>query len=448
MSTDADFLPVPLPEPGSDLAVLTSLFERAEQNQYAANRQEARRAEDLADALAFARSHPWVYVDDVLLRTSGDHEAAELAERCAAVEAGSRLCLSESAVRSLAGTADVARRRFPHLWHRIREGFASVRYADAVLGHLPAFAAQHDPHALETFDRALAEIALHATVGAFRKKADALVRRLAPLPEEQNHKLAMEGRRVVVDDAPASMAWLSVYGPRHDVRAAFRMLTSAAKHAVKAQRDGRTRDQLRSDLFFRTLLGTGRGARVTTRVFVTVPLDRLTPEAQATVRSHTPGREGLDLNREPMIPGEGPIDTATATQLLLDQGSFTRVVTDPITGVVLDMDRRARTATPAQRAWLVLMHGVCSRDGCTRLAVDADIDHMCMYHSRERGPTNIGNLHPYCDPDHALKDTTRIGHRRRDDRSTQLQFPTGHRTNQATRQRLRDILPGDDPPPF
>jgi len=166
------------------------------------------------------------------------------------------------------------------------------------------------------------------------------------------------------------------------------------------------------------------------------------------VRAHTLGREGADLNREPLINGEQPIDAATAQQILLDQGAFTRVVTDPVTGVILDMDRRSRTVTPAQFAWLVLQHGLCTRDGCTRLAIDADIDHFCMYHGKRRGRTNITNLQPFCDPDHTVKDVTLIQHHRRHDLSVQLQFPSGHRTNQATRQRLRDIFPDNDPPPF
>ncbi|WP_165310644.1 DUF222 domain-containing protein [Microbacterium protaetiae] len=448
MSSDAPFSPTPAQEPGSDGAFLQDLFEESEEHQYAANRREARRAELLADALAFARTHPWTYVDDNPTKPLEDPEAADLAERCAALEAGSRLCLSENTIRSVAATATVGRRSLPYLWRQIREGFASIRFADAAITHLPAFDAQSDPHLLEVFDRAVAEIAMHATIGSFRKKAERLARTLAPLPEERAHKLAMNERRVVLEEEPDQMAWLHIYTDATQAHAVFRTLTSHAKHCAKNMRDGRTRDQLRADLFSDIFFRRGDASLVKTKVFVTVPLDRLTPAAQATVRAHTPEREGCDLNREPLVAGERPIDASTARQILLDEGAFTRVITDPVTGVILDMDRRSRKVTKAQRAWLTLQHGTCTRDGCTRLAIDADVDHFCMYHGRRRGPTNIANLHPFCDPDHAIKDTTKVRHRRRSDRSVQQQFRSGHCTNQATRQRLRDIMPDDEPPPF
>ena len=58
---DDETFPAP---PADDAFVLRTLFEGAEQEQYAANRRAARRAEDLADALDYARRHPWVYVDE------------------------------------------------------------------------------------------------------------------------------------------------------------------------------------------------------------------------------------------------------------------------------------------------------------------------------------------------------------------------------------------------
>ena len=47
------------------------------------------------------------------------------------------------------------------------------------------------------------------------------------------------------------------------------------------------------------------------------------------------------------------------------------MITDPIKAVIIDMDRRTYRPTQAQRDWLTLQHGTCSRDGCTHLAVDA-----------------------------------------------------------------------------
>lgn len=431
------------PEPADaqpdDVFVLRALFEGVEAEQYEANRRAARRAEHLADVLDYARTHPWVYVDEFAETPDG----VELAERCAVIEAASRLCLSEQAVRSLAAAAVAGSRDFPHLWHAIREGFATTAHLDAAIaGRLP-----FDADQLDRYDRALAELVLRVSVGRFRHKARELARAIAPQPEADLHAAALKQRRVVVEDTLDGMAWLMALLPAHQAHAVKRRLTSTAKHLSKAQREDRTRDQLRADLLAGLLLGEETPQMVATKVFVTIPLDRLAPAARVSVRAHTPGRAGLDLNAEPLIPGQGPIDDVTAREMFRTAGVFRRVVTDPVTGVIVDMDRRSRRATDAQLAWLTLLHGTCRRDGCDRLAIDADIDHWCQFHGPKRGPTNIANLDPLCDPDHAVKDTTKVRHRRRTDLSVELEFPTGHRTARVPRPpEMIAYLSRADPP--
>jgi hypothetical protein len=120
------------------------------------------------------------------------------------------------------------------------------------------------------------------------------------------------------------------------------------------------------------------------------------------------------------------------------------VITDPVTGVILDMDRRARKVTRAQREWLILAHGICTRDGCTRSAAEADIDHWTMYHGPQQGPTNLANLHPFCASDHRLKDRTRIRYRKREDGTTAVETATGYRS--VTEEVLANRPVYDDPP--
>ena len=128
------------------------------------------------------------------------------------------------------------------------------------------------------------------------------------------------------------------------------------------------------------------------------------------------------------LVGHGPIDPLTAKQLFLDATAFHRVVTDPIRGVILDMDRRSYRPTTAQRDWLTLRHGTCARDGCTRLALDADIDHDNPW--SQGGTTNAANLRPLCPPDHTTRHRTTFTYRTRTDGSVQVTTPTGHTTSQ------------------
>src|SRR5690606_30523795 len=96
---------------------------------------------------------------------------------------------------------------------------------------------------------------------------------------------------------------------------------------------------------------------------------------------------------------------------------------DPVKGVVVSMDRRIYRPTRSQREWLILHHGTCSRDGCNRLAVDADVDHDRPW--ALGGTTDITQLRPLCPRDHTHRHRTRIRYRTRPDRSVQVISPTG-----------------------
>ena len=297
---------------------------------------------------------------------------------------------------------------------------------------------------MNAFDELIRDVALSATLASTQRQARAIASRLTSRTRTERHAAAFARRTVYVEDVADGMSWVCGLVATERAHAIDRELSLTAKQMPTFERDGRTTQQIRTDLFAQLLSG-GDITTVKTKVLVTVPLDRLAPAAQASVRvsgGRTP-RAGLDLNSECLIPGVGPIDDATARQLLLDVGAFTRVITDPVTGAILDMDRRSRKATRAQREWLAMTHGTCVRDGGERLAIDADIDHHCAYHGPGRGETDLTNLDPLCDPDHALKDTTLLRHRQREDGSIEVEFPSGHRTRNpfaGLHERVRALL--------
>lgn len=171
-------------------------------------------------------------------------------------------------------------------------------------------------------------------------------------------------------------------------------------------------------MFVSWLKGEGTATAVKTKLFVTVPVQLLAgqpvPVEQATV------------------VGGDTIDPITAKQLFLDGRSFHRVITDPVRGVVVDMDRRTYRPTRAQRDWLIVQHGTCSRDGCSRLAVDADLDHDRPW--SRGGRTNVNDLRPLCPRDHRHRHRTRAVYRTRRDRTVEVTTPTG--------------FTSDAPPPF
>ncbi|MGX1702279.1 HNH endonuclease signature motif containing protein, partial [Microbacterium sp. NPDC055357] len=60
---------------------------------------------------------------------------------------------------------------------------------------------------------------------------------------------------------------------------------------------------------------------------------------------------------------------------------------------------------------------------CTRLALDADIDHTTPW--AHGGPTNIRQLRPLCPPDHTHRHHTKLAYRTRDNGTVEVTTPTG-----------------------
>ncbi len=162
--------------------------------------------------------------------------------------------------------------------------------------------------------------------------------------------------------------------------------------------DERTIDQIRADLVADMLL-TGAPAidptldatpgglgAIRATVQITVPVTTLTGVTSS----------GAELD------GIAPVDPETARRLAGDAPGWDRVMTDPVTGMVLAVDRYHPTA--AQQRFLNARDQHCRTPGCRRPARLCDHDHT---HDHARGgPTDIRNLACLCKRHHALKHAT------------------------------------------
>ena len=390
----------PVLEPEEEIGLLLA---DAECSQVDANRQAALQAGRMLRVVQYARRHPELYVDGI-----ENAEAVEHAERAAILDLALRMNMSEEHVRGQVFLAERAQVHLPGMWERAAER--------------AAFAA---------IDAACAEWSETCSPASFNRRLKRLTDRLCPVPAEAQHARAMRDRRVYVEDTGGGMAWFHAMMPSHEARAAFRRATSTAKHLSKDRREGRTRDQIRADLTSAWLRGVGTDTAVKTKVFVTIPVQLLAaardgaPIDPETVRA-------LAAEQAEVVGGDS-IDPVTAAQIFSDATAFHRVITDPVTRVILDMDRRTYRPTKAQRDWLILKHRTCSRDGCERLAADAEIDHRRPWAAG--GSTNAHSLAPLCPRDHKHRHRTRVRYRSRPNGTIQLTTPTGHTTH-------------EQPPPF
>ncbi|MGB3373759.1 MAG: DUF222 domain-containing protein [Microbacterium sp.] len=405
MDTDDEFGLVP--QSADD--VLGVLLDGVMCSEQDANRHSARQSERIVEAVEFAMRHPEIYTVDA---------DPTMAERAVVLELSLRLRLSEDRVRELRWAAETAMRSLPLLWGRARDGFASMYCISVVVGVAGALASPADApqdildaeaEALAHLDRAAHEWVMSSSSSALRRKAKKLVDRITGDSAARRHTRAMADRKVTISPAGDGMSWVASLMSTQDALAAMRRLTATAKHMQKDKREGRTRDQIRADLLSGWLRGVGTDTAVKTKLFVTVPVQLLAGEPVPVEQA--------------AIVGGDTIDPLTAKQLFLDAKAFHRVITDPVKGVVVNMDRRTYRPTLAQRDWLILQHGTCSRDGCNRLAVDADLDHDRPW--ARGGTTDVTQLRPLCPRDHVHRHRTRIRYRTRPDRSVQVVSPTG-----------------------
>jgi hypothetical protein len=117
----------------------------------------------------------------------------------------------------------------------------------------------------------------------------------------------------------------------------------------------------------------------------------------------------LGLADEPMLVhlpagAAEPVAAGTLRELLADEQvpmALRRLVTDPLTGQLLDRGRRSYRVPDALRAFLVARDGTCRFPGCPRRADRCDIDHLQPWD--DGGGTDRANLIPLCRRHHLLK---------------------------------------------
>lgn len=137
----------------------------------------------------------------------------------------------------------------------------------------------------------------------------------------------------------------------------------------------------------------GRGGRASANVNVTVSASTL-----------------LGMDDEPgHLDGYGPV-TAEAARALSEGGVWRRIVTDPLSGAVLDYGRTRYRPPTALAEHVRVRDRHCAAPGCTVPASRADLDHTIEYHRQvgdppdvPRGRTAADNLGPLCRRHHRLK---------------------------------------------
>jgi hypothetical protein len=159
-----------------------------------------------------------------------------------------------------------------------------------------------------------------------------------------------------------------------------------AKLAALRQTDGNTRTpwaQLQVNALIATVACGDSVARVP-EVSVLIDYETIT--------------SGLHQNSICELDNGTPIPVSTARRVCCDAGILPIVLAT--NGEVLDVGQTARTATPAQRRALRVMHRSCAHPDCSVTYDNCRIHHIEFF--RNGGNTDIDNMLPLCEQHHHL----------------------------------------------
>jgi hypothetical protein len=267
------------------------------------------------------------------------------------------------------------------------------------------------------------------TVGRLRESLRRAVLRVDPGAARAREERAIDTRGVEFVPLADGMAGIWATMAAAQARAYFEGLTALAERA-KAPGDSRTLAQRRADV-----LGD-LGAQLLQRPDLPRRHGRR-PHLQVTVAATT--LAGLD-EAPGELAGYGPISAAVARELAED-ATWRRLLTDPVSGTLLDYGTTVYAPPQALADKLIAKHQHCRGVGCRMPAQRCELDHDIEFPT---GPTSERNLGPVCTHEHRRKHEAGWACAQEADGTYIWISPTGH----VYYDPLDPILDHDPPPPI
>lgn len=306
--------------------------------------------------------------------------------------------------------------------------------------------ASREHESWRAFDEGALDRALRLPPARFSVSARALRERVHRESLQTRHRRAARDRGVWLAAELDGMATLTALLPADCAHDALAHVDRAARHLRVAPDEERTLAQLRADAFADLLTrstggagsraGTGSIHRAEERpasagdrpgngtIFAAptvavptapvataptapaLPAPSAPPDRRASIVITVPALTLLGAGDEPArLDGYGPIDLDTARRLAGEATSWVRILTHPVTGVPLALDRSTYRVPTALRRWLGVTSPTCVFPGCGRPARECDLDHLAAWSAG--GVTDDDNLAPECRHHHRIRHETR-----------------------------------------
>ncbi len=248
-------------------------------------------------------------------------------------------------------------------------------------------------------------------LGGFTESLARAVLRVDPASARKRHERAVTDRKVELVPLADGMAGIWAMLRADLAVAVFEGITALAQQA-KGPSDSRTLDQRRADVL------ADLGADLLARPDLPRRHGRR-PHLQVTVAATTL----LGLDEGPgELTGYGPI-TADLAREIAGDATWTRILTDPQSGTLLDYGTTVYRPPQSLADRLIAKHQRCRGPGCRIPARRCHLDHTRPFPA---GPTAETNLGPLCQFDHIAKHETDWRCQQRHDGTYVWTSPTGH----------------------
>lgn len=361
---------------------------------------DAREAHLLATAIDLARAQ------DTALGSSPE---AGIPLRSLAAQIGAMWRASDRTVERQMSDATVLVGSFTATHAALAAGEISRAHASVIVdAGLPL----PDDDSRARYEVAVLQVARRETPGRLKPAARLLANRLHPISLDTRHAVAATARNVWVRDLDDGMAELIATLPAVLAHGIRHRLDQYARREVDARGtgsaggkddalrdDGRTTDlrglgEIRADVFTDLLL-TGHATPEVSNASIAEG-EAIVAQVQVTVPVLTV--LGDDVTPAELV-GRAPIDTPTALRLAGTASGWDRILTHPVTGAVLGIDRYRPTGQLTRTLRARDEH--CRFPGCRIPTHRCDIDHTVA--RAHDGPTDVTNLAHLCRRHHTLK---------------------------------------------
>ena len=340
-----------------------------------------------------SRLRSWLGADE--LRTTRQLKSLAAEGRAEPVEAA----LSNNGGHSASDTRDTSDREeiadaLPGFEDALADGAVTAGHLDALSAALKLLMAHPELVAeFKTRESELLGFAVSDGVDGFRKRCRRLAKSLiaqsdAGADDELERQRARSTVKTYTDTATGMWHLHAELDPARGAIVDRHLQAVLAR--LRAQ-DQQTGDkpvpymQLKVDALVTAMSSSGDGEPGRAELVVHVDLDVLRGDMVEAGLSETV--DGVEL----------PVETVR--RLACDAGVLPAVMGGD--GLVKDMGRSTRTATPTQRARLAAMHATCAHPGCRVLYSRCRIHHVTFW-GEHLGPTDEDNLLPVCDKHHHL----------------------------------------------